>query len=389
MRRHMFRWSPARIIAGAFGSISFIGSILLYLPWGHMPGQSITYVDALYTAVSALCVTGLSIVDTAAVFNPFGQAILAVLIQVGGLGVSTMGAGVLLMLGRKVGIRQRNLIHDTMNLDSYSGVVRFLRTLFATTVFIEIIGAFLGYFVFRRDYEMMESIGLSIFHSISSFNNAGLTILTKERSMEMYAEDPFMLILTTALVFVGGLGFIVIRECWVNRFRWRKLSMHSRVSIFMAVFLLIGGAVLLKLTNPISWLVAFFSSQSARSVGYMVYPFESWSPAGLLVMLVLMFIGTSTGSTGGRSKNEYCFCACARGTSCNDQCESGGFSLFIAATGVQKSGGCRSFGYRGYRNQYVYFASCVPGTFVSRSLYRDDECFYYGRTVAWDDSFVE
>lgn len=115
---------------------------------GHMPGQSITYVDALYTAVSALCVTGLSIVDTAAVFNPFGQAILAVLIQVGGLGVSTMGAGVLLMLGRKVGIRQRNLIHDTMNLDSYSGVVRFLRTLFATTVFIEIIGAFLGYFVF-------------------------------------------------------------------------------------------------------------------------------------------------------------------------------------------------------------------------------------------------
>lgn len=114
----------------------------------------------------------------------------------------------------------------------------------------------------------------------------------------MYAEDPFMLILTTALVFVGGLGFIVIRECWVNRFRWRKLSMHSRVSIFMAVFLLIGGAVLLKLTNPISWLVAFFSSQSARSVGYMVYPFESWSPAGLLVMLVLMFIGTSTGSTG-------------------------------------------------------------------------------------------
>lgn len=188
MRRHMFRWSPARIIAGAFGSISFIGSILLYLPWGHMPGQSITYVDALYTAVSALCVTGLSIVDTAAVFNPFGQVILAVLIQVGGLGVSTMGAGVLLMLGRKVGIRQRNLIHDTMNLDSYSGVVRFLRTLFATTVFIEIIGAFLGYFVFRRDYEMMESIGLSIFHSISSFNNAGLTILTKERSMEMYAE---------------------------------------------------------------------------------------------------------------------------------------------------------------------------------------------------------
>lgn len=107
------------------------------------------------------------------------------------------------MLGRKVGIRQRNLIHDTMNLDSYSGVVRFLRTLFATTVFIEIIGAFLGYFVFRRDYEMMESIGLSIFHSISSFNNAGLTILTKERSMEMYAEDPFMLILTTALVLLA------------------------------------------------------------------------------------------------------------------------------------------------------------------------------------------
>lgn len=307
MKRQIFKWSPARIIAGAFAGISFIGSVLLYLPLSHVPGQEITYVDALYTAVSALCVTGLSIVDTAAVFSPFGQMILAVLIQIGGLGVSTMGAGLLLMLGRKVGIRQRNLIHDTMNLDSYSGVVRFLRTLFVTTIFIEIIGAVLCYFVFRRDYDIMESVGLSIFHSISSFNNAGLTILTKERSMEIYAEDPFMLILTTALVFVGGLGFLVIHECWVKHFRWRSLSMHSRVSIFMSIFLLIGGAILLKLTNPISWLVAFFSSQSARSVGYMVYPFDAWSPAGLLVMLVLMFIGTSTGSTGGGVKTSTIF----------------------------------------------------------------------------------
>lgn len=115
----------------------------------------------------------------------------------------------------------------------------------------------------------------------------------------MYAEDPFMLILTLLLVFMGGLGFIVIRECWIKHFVWRKLSMHSRVSLVMAVLLLFGGAVLLKITNDISWLVAFFSSQSARSAGYEVFPFEEWSPAGLLVMLILMFIGTSTGSTGG------------------------------------------------------------------------------------------
>ena len=299
MGRYIFRWSPARIVATAFFSVSFIGSILLYLPMSHMPGMEITYLDAVYTAVSALCVTGLSIVDTATVFNSFGQIVLAVLIQIGGLGVSTMGAGVLLALGKKMGMKERSLIHDTMKLDSYSGVVQFLRTLFATTLIIEFIGAILGYWVFRKHYEPLEAFGLSLFHSISSFNNAGLTILSTDRSMAMYAEDPFMLILTLLLVFMGGLGFIVIRECWIKHFVWRKLSMHSRVSLFMAVLLLFGGAVLLKATNDISWLVAFFSSQSARSAGYEVFPFEEWSPAGLLVMLILMFIGTSTGSTGG------------------------------------------------------------------------------------------
>ena len=299
MGRYIFRWSPARIVATAFFSVSFIGSILLYLPMSHMPGMEITYLDAVYTAVSALCVTGLSIVDTATVFNSFGQIVLAVLIQIGGLGVSTMGAGVLLALGKKMGMKERSLIHDTMKLDSYSGVVQFLRTLFATTLIIEFIGAILGYCVFRKHYEPLEAFGLSLFHSISSFNNAGLTILSTDRSMAMYAEDPFMLILTLLLVFMGGLGFIVIRECWIKHFVWRKLSMHSRVSLFMAVLLLFGGAVLLKATNDISWLVAFFSSQSARSAGYEVFPFEEWSPAGLLVMLILMFIGTSTGSTGG------------------------------------------------------------------------------------------
>lgn len=299
MGRYIFRWSPARIVATAFFSASFAGSILLYLPVSHMPGVEITYLDALYTAVSAMCVTGLSIVDTAKVFNSFGQIVLAVLIQIGGLGVSTMGAGVLLALGKKMGMKERSLIHDTMKLDSYSGVVQFLRTLFATTLIIEFIGAILGYWVFRKHYEPLEAFGLSLFHSISSFNNAGLTILSTDRSMAMYAEDPFMLILTLLLVFMGGLGFIVIRECWIKHFVWRKLSMHSRVSLFMAVLLLFGGAVLLKATNDISWLVAFFSSQSARSAGYEVFPFEEWSPAGLLIMLILMFIGTSTGSTGG------------------------------------------------------------------------------------------
>ena len=299
MGRYIFRWSPARIVATAFFSVSFAGSILLYLPVSHMPGVEITYLDALYTAVSAMCVTGLSIVDTAKVFNSFGQIVLAVLIQIGGLGVSTMGAGVLLALGKKMGMKERSLIHDTMKLDSYAGVVQFLRTLFATTLIIEFIGAILGYCVFRKHYEPLEAFGLSLFHSISSFNNAGLTILSTDRSMAMYAEDPFMLILTLLLVFMGGLGFIVIRECWIKHFVWRKLSMHSRVSLFMAVLLLFGGAVLLKATNDISWLVAFFSIQSARSAGYEVFPFEEWSPAGLLVMLILMFIGTSTGSTGG------------------------------------------------------------------------------------------
>ncbi len=329
MNRNMLRWSPARIIATAFSIVSFTGSILLYLPISHMPGVQITYLDALYTAVSAMCVTGLSIVDTAEAFNSFGQIILAVLIQIGGLGVSTIGAGVLLVLGKKVGMKERSLIHDTMNLDSYAGVVRFLKTLFATTVIIELIGAALSYSVFRRDYEPLEAFGLSLFHAISSFNNAGLTILSADRSMATYADDPFMLLVTLALIFIGGLGFIVIRECWIKKFKWNKLTMHSRVSLFMSALLLVGGAVLLKMTNDVSWVVAFFSSQSARSAGFEVFPFESWSPAGLLIMLVLMFIGTSTGSTGGgvRTSTIFALALGIRRVSMNKRAEAFNYSL--------------------------------------------------------------
>lgn len=302
MKRKRIRWTPARLLASAFAVLSLLGSILLYLPISHAPGKEITYLDALYTAVSALCVTGLSIVDLSTVFNSFGHCVIAVLIQIGGIGVSAIGAGFLLMLGKKVGMRERSLIHDTMNLNSYAGVVQFIRRLFFVTIFIECIGAVMAFFDFSKDYETLPAVGFSIFHAISAFNNAGLSIMSQDRNMTMYADDPYMLILTMGMVFLGGLGFIVINECWIEKFHWHKLSMHSRVSLFMAVLLFVVGGVLLKFTDNVSWVVAFFSSQVARSAGYEVYPFESWSPAGMLLIMVLMFIGTSSGSTGGGVK---------------------------------------------------------------------------------------
>lgn len=307
MNRKKFRWTPARLLASAFAFLSVVGSLLLYLPLSHAPGRTITYVDALYTAVSALCVTGLSVVDLSTTFNSFGHLVIAVLIQIGGIGVSAIGAGFLLMLGKKVGMRERSLIHDTMNLNSYAGVVKFIHTLFFTTILIECVGAILAFFVFSKHYDTLSAMGLSVFHSISSFNNAGLSIMSQDRNMSMYADDPYMLILTMGMVFLGGLGFVVIHECWTEKFHWHRLSMHSRVSLFMAGALLLGGGLFLKLTDNVSWVVALFSSQAARSAGYEVYPFECWSPAGMLLIMLLMFIGTSSGSTGGGVKTSTVF----------------------------------------------------------------------------------
>ena len=287
----MRRLKPARIIALGFALVILFGSLLLSLPFSIRDGVSLSYADALYTATSAVCVTGLVVVDIADTFTLFGQMVVLLLMQVGGLGVAAVGTGIILAIGRKVDLKGRTLIREAMNLGSDKGTVGFLRYVLLTTLIFEIAGAVLTYPVFAGDYPPLRALFISIFHSVAAFNNSGFDVLGGMRSLTPYSENIMLNIVTMLLITAGGIGFFVIRELWEKRFRWRRLSMHTRVVITVSAVLTFGGALLLCLTEDIPFLGALFSSVSARTAGFSSYPLGGFSNAGLIVMETLMFVG--------------------------------------------------------------------------------------------------
>ena len=294
--------SPGRIIALGFLFYILLGSLLLMLPCSLQPGIALPYLDALYTATSAVCVTGLNVIDPGSTFSPFGQFVLGCLIQIGGLGVASIGVGIMLAMGKKINLKERRVIRDAMNLDSGKGLIRFVKAIFCTTLLIELLGAFLSFPVFFRDYPLPRAIGLSLFHSVASFNNSGFDVLGNGTSLIPYQKDVLLNLVTCALVIAGGIGFPVIFELPLKHFSWKRQSMHTRVVLSTTFALLLFGTLLLKLTESISWLGAFFYSVSARTAGFSTYNLGDFSTAGLLVVSGLMFIGASPASTGGGIK---------------------------------------------------------------------------------------
>lgn len=296
------RLSSARIVAIGFIAIIFIGSGLLMLPVSLKHPGSLHYIDALYTSTSAVCVTGLLSIEAGDTFSTVGQFILGLLIQIGGLGVTSVGAGVILAMRKKVNLKGRAIIKDAMNLDSGKGVVKFVQSVFLTTLAFEATGAVLTFFVFIRDYPPARAIGLSFFHSIAAFNNSGIDIFGGGRSLSGYQDNVYFNIITMLLIIFGGIGFLLIREVIGKKFCWRRFSMHTKVVLSMSASLIIVGALLLMLTENISVLGAFFQSVSARTAGFYTYPLGKFTNAGRIVIIVLMFIGASPGSTGGGIK---------------------------------------------------------------------------------------
>lgn len=301
------RQSPARILAMGFATVILMGSVLLILPWSVKEGVKLSYLDSLYTSTSAVCVTGLVVVDVGDTFTPLGQFFLALLIQIGGLGVASVGAGIILAMRKKFDLKSRNLIHEASNLDSRSGIVRFVKNVLLMTLIFELTGAVLSFIVFAKDYSPLNALGISIFHSVAAFNNSGFDILGNFQNLIPYQNNVMLNLVTCGLVFFGGIGFLVIQEMWLNRFNWKKYSMHAKVVLTVSVILIIVGTVLLKLTEDVSWLGAFFQSVSARTAGFSTYSLGKFSNAGLLVLTVLMFIGASSGSTGGGIKTSTFF----------------------------------------------------------------------------------
>lgn len=307
MRNFIKKQPPVRIIALGFALVILLGSVLLMMPFSLKDGVSLGYADALYTSTSAVCVTGLVVVDTGDTFSPPGQFILAMLIQIGGLGVAAVGAGVILMLGSRMDLKSRTLVREAMNLSSGRGVAQFVKTLFLTTLIFEFAGTVLSFMVFVKDYPPLQALGISAFHSVAAFNNAGFDVLGNFQSLTAYSDNVLLNLVTCGLIFFGGIGFLVIREMRINRFHWKKYSLHAKVVLTMSAVLIVGGMLLLKLTDGISWLEALFQSVSARTAGYSSIPMGNLSTAGILVMCLLMIIGASPGSTGGGIKTSTFF----------------------------------------------------------------------------------
>ena len=300
------RQPSGRIIALGFALVILIGSGLLMLPCSIQEGVTVRYIDALYTSTSAVCVTGLIAIDAGDTFTPLGQFFLGLLIQIGGLGVTSVGAGVIIIMGRKVNLKGRNLIREAMNLDSGRGLVVFVKSIFYTTLFFELLGALLSFTVFIQDYPFIKAVGVSLFHSVAAFNNSGFDIFGGLQNMIPYQNNILLNLTTCGLIIFGGLGFLVILDILKHR-SFKKLTLHSKVVITTSIILLAAGTLLLKATEDISWLGAFFHSVSARTAGFSTYPIGNFTNAGLFILIILMFIGASPGSTGGGIKTSTFF----------------------------------------------------------------------------------
>ena len=307
MLKYLKRQSPARIIALGFALVIFIGSILLILPCSVQEGVTLRYIDSLYTSTSAVCVTGLIAVDAGNTFTPLGQFFLGMLIQIGGLGVTAMGTGIIIAMRKRLNFKGRVLVQEAMNLDSRQGIVRFVKSIFITTIIFELAGALLSFTVFVKDYPPLKAAGISLFHSVAAFNNSGFDILGDFQNMIPYQSNVMLNLVTCGLIIFGGIGFLVIRELWMKKFRWRKLSMHAKIVISVSIVLIAAGTLLIKATEDVTWMGAFFHSVSARTAGFSTYPLGSFTTSGLLILIVLMFIGASPGSTGGGIKTSTFF----------------------------------------------------------------------------------
>ena len=297
---------PGRLIAMGFATVILLGALLLMTPLAVRDGVEVSFIDALFTSTSAVCVTGLIAIDTADHFTPFGQGVVAALIQIGGLGVTSVGVGLIIAAGRRVSIRSRLLVKEALNVDSYGGIVRLVKSVLFMTLCFEVTGAVLSFLVFSRDYDPVHALGISIFHSIAAFNNSGFDVLGGLRNLIPYRDSILLNMTTCLLIIFGGLGFLVILDLLKHR-DFRHLTFHSKAVITTTIGLLVVGTLLLKATEDITWMGAFFHSVSARTAGFSTYSIGDFTNAGLFVLCVLMFIGASPGSTGGGIKTSTFF----------------------------------------------------------------------------------
>ncbi len=308
-----FRLSPPQILVMGFASIILLGTLLLTLPIANTTGKPLAFIDALFTATSATCVTGLVVKDTGTFFSTFGQVVIVMLIQVGGLGFMTMATLFALILKRRISLRDRLLLQEAMNQNTMEGIVRLIRKVLLFSLIIEGAAAVLLTVRWSADMPFGQAVYFGVFHAISMFNNAGFDLFGDFRSLTGYVYDPIVNFVVMFLIVSGGIGFIVLSDLADFR-KTRRISLHSKVVLSMTAFLIVFGAIVIfvfEYSNPrtlgsLNWggkiLGSFFQSVTPRTAGANTLDLGGMRQASQFFMIILMFIGASPGSTGGGIK---------------------------------------------------------------------------------------
>lgn len=318
--------SPARISILGFVALISVGTFLLMLPAASTDAR-LGFVNAFFTATSATCVTGLVVVDTGSAFSLFGQLVILLLIQVGGLGIMTVSTLILMMAGRRTSIAGRMIIQDSFTQGGEQSLFTILRDIFIFTLVIEGVGIVLMFFKFLPGREICDALYLSIFHSISAFCNAGFSIFSN--SFVGYRDDWVLNLGICCLIIIGGIGFPVLselkREFPFNGRTWVRLSLHSKLVLSVTTILLVAGSFLFILMEwrntlaPLSQidrvLAGFFQVVTARTAGFNTLPVKEMTNEALFFLLLLMFIGASPGSCGGGVKTTTLACLTMLGAS--------------------------------------------------------------------------
>lgn len=314
--RHRYhRLNQVQYIALGFFFIILAGSLILTLPIASQSGEWTPFLDSMFTATSATCVTGLVVYDTFTHWNVFGQLVILLLIQIGGLGFITVGVGFSMAFRRRIGLRQRDLLKESINAMEIGGIVKLSRKIFIGTALCEGVGALLLATRFIPEFGLVKGIYYSIFHAISAFCNAGFDLMGGQQpyaSFTAYATDPVINITLMLLIIVGGLGFVVWSDVVSKRFRWKNYSLHTKMVISVTLLLIFGGALFLFLfeqggtisgmSTGDQILASLFGSVTARTAGFNTVDTGALQPESKLLTIALMFIGGSPGSTAGGVK---------------------------------------------------------------------------------------
>ena len=309
------RLSSPQIIILGFGAAILLGAVLLMLPFATRDGLGAPLSDALFTATSAVCVTGLVVRDTATYWSGFGQGVLLLLIQVGGMGVVTFAVVIASAAGQRISLKQRGLMQDAISAPQIGGILRFTGFIVTLTAVFELTGAALLSLVFCREFGLWRGLWYGLFHGVSAFCNAGFDLMGFREpysSLTGYADDPLVNLTVCALILLGGLGFLVWRDIWEKGLRFRLYSLHSKLILTASAILVVGGAVLFwwaERGNLLAGmapgqqvLVSLFQAVSPRTAGFNTVDLAQLTSGGGLLTIVLMFIGAGPGSTGGGVK---------------------------------------------------------------------------------------